>query len=243
MTCGFLQRAVHAAPSRTDSATCCSSCCARTPARTEISCPGSSSRLPGSPIRHRYSIRSAPTRISPSTWRSAHALVTFDVVDGITCAQTYPEVRHQLAGADSVVLTKADLAEHDAIERARSFVRDVNPLAQRTWRAPDFDVAKVFEYTQGVMGIGPQDTPRHAVGIRSFCLRIEGEVDWASFSIWLTCLLNRHGSRILRFKGISRKCVIRSTTGRPRGAAPCLSTAAFAGYKRQARTFGPGLHR
>jgi G3E family GTPase len=130
-------------------------------------------------------------------------VVTFDVVDGITCAQTYPEVRHQLAGADSVVLTKADLAEHDAIERARSFVRDVNPLAQlHVAGAPDFDVAKVFEYTQGVMGIGPQDTPRHAVGIRSFCLRIDGDVDWASFSIWLTCLLNRHGSRILRFKGI-----------------------------------------
>ncbi|MBK9246340.1 MAG: GTP-binding protein [Burkholderiales bacterium] len=130
-------------------------------------------------------------------------VVTFDVVDGITCARTYPEVRHQLAGADSVVLTKADLAEQDAIERARSFVRDVNPLAQlHVAGAPDFDVAKVFEHTHGAIGISPHETPRHAGGIRSFCLRIEGEVDWASFSIWLTCLLNRHGSRILRFKGI-----------------------------------------
>ena len=36
----------------------------------------------------------------------------------------------------------------------------------------------------------------------SFCISRQGDVDWASFSVWLTCLLNRHGARILRFKAI-----------------------------------------
>jgi G3E family GTPase len=135
-------------------------------------------------------------------------VVTFDAVDGIGCASLYPEVRHQLAAADTIVITKADLVDPGALRAARAFVQDVNPLAQvATAGTTDFAVAHLFD--RGASMPTPMRAAathhvaaRHAGGIASFCLQIDDQVDWASFSVWLTCLLNRHGSRILRFKGV-----------------------------------------
>jgi G3E family GTPase len=42
----------------------------------------------------------------------------------------------------------------------------------------------------------------HRAGIRSFAITIDAPLDWTAFGIWLTMLINRHGSRILRVKGI-----------------------------------------
>jgi G3E family GTPase len=38
--------------------------------------------------------------------------------------------------------------------------------------------------------------------IEAFCLELGGRVDWSTFMLWLTMLLNRHGDRILRIKGL-----------------------------------------
>ncbi|MXQ10789.1 CobW family GTP-binding protein [Microvirga makkahensis] len=42
----------------------------------------------------------------------------------------------------------------------------------------------------------------HADSIHAFALVFEKPLDWTVFGIWLTMLLNRHGPRILRVKGI-----------------------------------------
>jgi G3E family GTPase len=39
-------------------------------------------------------------------------------------------------------------------------------------------------------------------GIRSFSIVVDEPLDWTAFGIWLTMLVNRHGARILRVKGI-----------------------------------------
>ncbi|MFP3795518.1 CobW family GTP-binding protein [Paraburkholderia sp. SIMBA_027] len=38
--------------------------------------------------------------------------------------------------------------------------------------------------------------------IEAFCARFDEPLDWAVFTLWLTMLLNRHGERILRVKGV-----------------------------------------
>jgi G3E family GTPase len=38
--------------------------------------------------------------------------------------------------------------------------------------------------------------------IEAFCLELGGRVDWSTFMLWLTMLLNRHGDKILRIKGL-----------------------------------------
>jgi G3E family GTPase len=44
----------------------------------------------------------------------------------------------------------------------------------------------------------------HSVDIQSFSLRVEQDIDWTAFGIWLTLLLHRHGANILRVKGLLR---------------------------------------
>ena len=49
--------------------------------------------------------------------------------------------------------------------------------------------------------LAPED-PSHTGQICSFMLEAETSTNWTAFGIWLTMLLNRHGNRILRVKGI-----------------------------------------
>ena len=38
--------------------------------------------------------------------------------------------------------------------------------------------------------------------VQSFTLTFDGALDWTMFGVWLTMLLNRHGEKVLRVKGI-----------------------------------------
>jgi G3E family GTPase len=42
----------------------------------------------------------------------------------------------------------------------------------------------------------------HSSDIKSSSLRVEGQIDWAAFGVWLTALLHRHGEKVLRVKGL-----------------------------------------
>src|SRR5262249_56282990 len=46
------------------------------------------------------------------------------------------------------------------------------------------------------------DRNRHDEAIHAFALAFDGGLDWTLFGLWLTMLLNRHGERVLRVKGI-----------------------------------------
>lgn len=131
-------------------------------------------------------------------------VVTFDALVGIDNAHRYAEVRRQLATADMIVLTKADLASTDQIRAAETFVESVNPLAARRVAGTSaFEVASLFDgLPTSSVDVIDQPHAEHAPGLHSFSLRVSDDLDWASFSIWLTCLLNRHGQHILRFKAI-----------------------------------------
>jgi G3E family GTPase len=45
-------------------------------------------------------------------------------------------------------------------------------------------------------------TSSGAASIQSFCMQIDAPIDWQIFTIWFTMLLNRHGDKILRVKGL-----------------------------------------
>lgn len=133
---------------------------------------------------------------------AGRCVVAFDVLDGVTYAGRYQESRHQLAAADTIALTKADIADSDAIVRAHAFARAANPLAELAISTTvDFGIEHLFSGAASV----PREVPSshlHAGSVNSFCLSLRGPIDWASFSVWLTSLLYRHGPQILRFKGV-----------------------------------------
>lgn len=150
-------------------------------------------------------------------FKAAGVVTTVDAVNAGAQLSTYRESMRQVAVADLIVLTKTDIAEKAQTELVTSLVRRINIDAPLMVSDDTFNVARMLEGAEtahassqqspgGFYCDDPGDAPRdagdHPDGIRSFVLLSEGAVDWTAFGIWLTMLLNRHGDRILRVKGI-----------------------------------------
>jgi G3E family GTPase len=146
-------------------------------------------------------------------FRLATVLTTVDAVNGSATLDRHLESVRQAAIADTLILTKTDLAEAAEIialcarlgqlNRAAPLVRscdgniDLAALLNGAENAASWFKASA-EYTPSrLMG-----TDNHGQGIRSFSITIDTPLDWTAFGIWLTMLINRHGARILRVKAI-----------------------------------------
>jgi G3E family GTPase len=131
-------------------------------------------------------------------FRLGSVVTTVDAVNGIN----RPESVKQVAVADRLVLTKTDLASDRApIERK---LRRINPDAP-LWYAAEQTIgaADLFDDTpRSALRAIPTTPERPHGAVQAFALAFEGALDWTMFGVWLTMLLNRHGARVLRVKGI-----------------------------------------
>lgn len=139
-----------------------------------------------------------------------------------------PESVRQAAAADTLVVTKADAADRGAVARLEAELRRLNPLAQiRTVSFGAIDPAALFgggereprrlepfaePYLELDVGSEPEpgsgenenhshESLRHG-DVRAFALVLEQELDWMAFGVWLTMLLQSHGTDVLRVKGL-----------------------------------------
>ena len=138
------------------------------------------------------------------------------LVDGVTGAETlrrHPVSVKQAAVADRLVISKTDLCE-DAGPLAAE-LRRLNPAApilpaSEQEPAPvslllhdiHDEAARSAEVARWLAAEanGADHHPHGAVA--STCLTAEHPIDWAGFGLWLSMLLNRHGDRVLRLKGL-----------------------------------------
>jgi len=129
-------------------------------------------------------------------------VTTIDAVNGASQLANRLEAVRQVAAADVLVVTKADLATPDAAAFLRLRLAALNPAAELLLAA-DADAAGIL-IPAGLRLI--PEVPladHHAAGnVQSFSMTIDGTVDWTAFGVWLTMLLNRHGDRIFRVKGM-----------------------------------------
>lgn len=153
-------------------------------------------------------------------FRAGTVVTTVDAVNGLAQLDTYMESTRQAAIADRLVITKADLCEDNAgLSRLLSRLTEFNPDAQRIMAGtddPDADALFGDDAAQRATKLqSPSgfycDTPTLRVtaggvalhtAISSFVITVDRPIDWTGFGIWLTMLLNRHGERVLRVKGI-----------------------------------------
>jgi G3E family GTPase len=155
-------------------------------------------------------------------FRLGNVITTVDAVNGMAQLARQPECTKQVAVADRLVLTKTDLADADSATALSARLRRLNPSAplSRAAEAP-LDAAALLSHdlfaTAGrseaarrwfAAEVAPrEDAPahdrnRHDETIHAFALTFDGPLDWTQFGLWLTMLLNRHGERLLRVKGI-----------------------------------------
>ena len=131
------------------------------------------------------------------------AIVT--TADALNLPQQLAEhaaARHQVAFADRVLLTKADLASAAQCAEAARMLRLLNP------RAATRPVAEVT--AEDVFGVGRAALALdfHAVatshGEISSVLLQAGELEWDSVRRWCCSVLSLRGADILRIKGVLR---------------------------------------
>lgn len=116
----------------------------------------------------------------------------------------------QVGAADTLVISKTDLASDAQRGDTRRRLEQLNPAA----RVLDVTDALTAE---GDILSGDLSDPRrpdltrlsaqghhhhHTSGVTSCCLIFDHQLEWVRFGLWLTLLLSAHGSRLLRVKGL-----------------------------------------
>ncbi|MFN3763934.1 MAG: CobW family GTP-binding protein [Aliihoeflea sp.] len=154
----------------------------------------------------------------------ANVVTTVDAVNGQKQLADRLEAVRQVGAADVVVITKTDLADEARTADLRAALTRLNPTARQVV-ATDAASSDFIASSAALRAEGWDAAARHAVDhaahdhehnhhhhhhnddaadakVRSFAITVDGPVDWTAFGIWLTMLLNRHGDRIFRVKGI-----------------------------------------
>jgi G3E family GTPase len=154
-------------------------------------------------------------------------VTTVDAVNGLMHLDRQEESVKQAAVADRIVITKTDIAADSDVAELRRRLTRLNPAALQLETAPgraldpdllltrdlyDLDgrAEEVRRWiaveSEAMGGAAPHhhhvDVNRHDARIHAFCLRFERPLDWTAFGVWLTMLLHRHGSDVLRVKGL-----------------------------------------
>ncbi|MGA3005386.1 MAG: GTP-binding protein [Acetobacteraceae bacterium] len=140
-------------------------------------------------------------------FRAGAVITTVDAVNGLSQIERHVESIRQLAVADQLVLTKTDLTDAASAAALLARVRQINPDAPVS-RADDLDARTLLDHgapaTRFRSFHADDDVAgtSHASRIRSFVVTVPEPLDWTAFGIWLSMLLNRHGDKVLRVKGI-----------------------------------------
>ncbi|GES41835.1 cobalamin biosynthesis protein CobW [Rhizobium dioscoreae] len=149
---------------------------------------------------------------------AGNVITTVDAVNGLRQLDTYIESNRQAAVADRLIVTKTDLEADRSEYDLQARLRTLNPDAPILIAAdPHLDLSSLVAvqsnastsslsqsgfYCDEPMQLVSSGGAPHQAAISSISLVIDRPVDWTAFGLWLTMLLNRHGERVLRVKGI-----------------------------------------
>jgi G3E family GTPase len=155
-------------------------------------------------------------------------VTTVDAVNGAGTLGRQPEAVKQAAVADRLIVTKADLAEPDAVAALETRLAALNPgapLIRAAHGAVDagalFGLGLFDPQTKSVEvqrwlrdaaitahddGHGHDDSHhdvnRHDERIRAFCITRDRPISWSALSGWLDALATTRGDDLLRVKAI-----------------------------------------
>ena len=141
-------------------------------------------------------------------------VTTVDCTHAAETLSAYPEAMRQIAVADRLVLTKADVSGPDELRAAGEWLDSLNPAAPRVVAAkggaaledlfgrgfPDGLHAQAAEMERWFTAA--ESNPRHANTIRAYSYSMPLPLEWERVHMALKELLARHGERILRAKGV-----------------------------------------
>ncbi|WP_100948930.1 CobW family GTP-binding protein [Helicobacter pylori] len=143
--------------------------------------------------------------ILSDTFLGAH----FEIQSVVVCVDalnarvhlTNNEAREQIVFADSVLLTKTDLQNDSAaLMKLKERLWAINPSTEIfDKRAIDYE--SLFSRKNRVRNFMPR-MDSHSQSFETLSIAFEGAMEWSAFGIWLSLLLHKYGTQILRIKGI-----------------------------------------
>jgi G3E family GTPase len=159
-------------------------------------------------------------------YRYAGAVVTVDAVFGLESIDRFREAATQVAVADRIAITKADIATPEQVASIRTELARINPSAQvSVLRASDSSSqgqaatgtsacapADLFanlepSLASRVSSDAPLGGPLSHIfryGISSYVLRCPEQISWSGYAAWVRHLQRNIGDNLLRAKGILR---------------------------------------
>jgi len=143
----------------------------------------------------------------PRLKSAAQAVQTITVAAASTIANDadrFVEAAEQIALADRIVVTKADLVGEDAVSRTVHDLIDRNPLAQIEICRDGTDAAVLFRPPAQMRDVPTVDAHRHTHGIGTFAVRLNDPLDADLFRDVMSFWIMRHAERLLRIKGVLR---------------------------------------
>lgn len=134
------------------------------------------------------------------------------------------EAREQIIFADSVLLTKTDLqSDKKSLEALKAEILGLNPSVEIfnkailgadyeplfSQKSANYPANQAANRTN--LAIDSQDSRNeshndshksHAQGFETLSISFSGAIEWSGFGIWLSLLLHKYGTKVLRVKGI-----------------------------------------
>jgi G3E family GTPase len=149
-------------------------------------------------------------------FRLGTIVAVVDAINGRSNLAAFEESRKQAAVADRIVISKTDIADEQEVVRLRADLKRLNRTAVQ------FDTVRDLPSPAALMTndihdpssrkeeirvwlAGEQEdsaSHRHAYDIVTASVSLDAPLDWTTFALWLTMLVNRHGQDILRIKGM-----------------------------------------
>ena len=114
------------------------------------------------------------------------------------------ESLRQAAAADTLVVTKSDLAPPSSLQRRLARLNPAARVLEASFGDVEPDVLFApAEYPRRVAdGEAELDTAHLHDDVRAVTIVVDDPLDWTAFGIWLTMLLQARGSQIFRVKGL-----------------------------------------
>ncbi|MDR3532907.1 MAG: GTP-binding protein [Rhodopila sp.] len=158
--------------------------------------------------------------VAASAYRLDGIVTVIDAVNGAAHLDTQEEAVRQVAVADRIVISKADLADPVPLRDRLRALNPGAPIAEVVHGAVDpafilhaglFDPASKTPNVRGWLNAAAFDTDgdhhhhdpnRHDARIGAFCITLEQPLDWQGVAMWLEMLVASKGEHLLRVKGI-----------------------------------------
>ncbi|MDF3308139.1 GTP-binding protein [Rhodococcus sp. T2V] len=131
-------------------------------------------------------------------------VVVVDAIDGIRHLQHRRLARRQVQAAGRVVVAKADLVDAEQLDVVAGTVLRINPGVPVTAAADGIESDLVVtDPGPGLLAVDDEDRDSGAAPA-AVTVRIDPEVSWAEYALWLEAVTRLHPEKFLRTKGTVR---------------------------------------